>query len=76
MICFFSLNAQENKIIEYPFAEPGSQVTRGVFGKDDRKEIKDAEGFKDFARATAVMISKKNIYNEEFYSPLKSASFS
>lgn len=68
VICFFSLNAQENKIIEYPFAEPGSQVTRGVFGKDDRKEIKDAEGFKDFARATAVMISKKNIYNEEFYS--------
>ncbi|MTE28255.1 trypsin-like peptidase domain-containing protein [Winogradskyella ouciana] len=67
VICFLSLNAQE-KIIEYPFGKPGSDVPRGVFGEDDRKEIKDAEGFKDFARATAVMISKQSIYNDEFYS--------
>ena len=66
-----SLNAQDNsqnKELEYPFAAPGTQVTRGVFGEDDRKEIKDTEGFKDFARATAVMISKENIYDNEFYS--------
>ena len=66
--CFLSLSAQEKKIIEYPFNEPGSQATRGVFGEDDRKEIKDAEGYQDFARATAVMVSKNNIYNNEFYS--------
>lgn len=67
-----SLKAQENsqtREIEYPFAAPGSEVTRGIFGwKDDRKEVKDAEGYEDFVRATAVMISKSNIYNDEFYS--------
>ena len=68
IIGFLFLEAQDNVTIEYPFAEPGSQVTRGVFGEDDRLEIKDAEGFEDFARATAVMVSKKNIYNDEFYS--------
>ena len=68
VICVISLNAQDKTIIEYPFAEPGTKVTRGVFGDDDRVEIKDAEGYQDFARATAVMVSKNNIYNEEFYS--------
>ncbi|BAO74625.1 v8-like Glu-specific endopeptidase [Winogradskyella sp. PG-2] len=66
-----SLNAQVNSKItelEYPFAAPGTEVSRGVFGKDDRKEIKDSEGFKDFARATAVMINKESVYNNEFYS--------
>lgn len=67
-----SLKAQENsqtREIEYPFAAPGSEITRGIFGsKDDRKEVKDAEGYEDFVRATAVMISKSNIYNDEFYS--------
>ncbi len=63
-----TVNAQDQKIIEYPFNEPGSEPSRGVFGEDDRKEIKDAEGYKDFARATAVMVSKRNIYNNEFYS--------
>jgi V8-like Glu-specific endopeptidase len=70
---FFNLSlfAQTNSNpvqLEYPFAEPGTDVSRGVFGADDRKEIKDAEGFKQFARATAVMISKESIYNDEFYS--------
>ena len=55
-----TVNAQDQKIIEYPFNEPGSEPSRGVFGEDDRKEIKDAEGYKDFARATAVMVSKRN----------------
>ncbi|WP_198658926.1 trypsin-like peptidase domain-containing protein [Winogradskyella tangerina] len=68
LICFISLSAQDQRIIEYPFAEPGTKVTRGVFGDDDRVEVKDAEGFQDFARATAVMVSRNNIFNEEFYS--------
>jgi S1-C subfamily serine protease len=66
-----TINAQENsnnKELEYPFAAPGTQVTRGVFGEDDRKEVKDAEGYEDFVRATAVMISKESIYDNEFYS--------
>lgn len=67
-LSLYAQDNSENKELEYPFAEPGTQVTRGVFGKDDRKEIKDAHGFKDFARATAVMISKESIYNNEFYS--------
>lgn len=61
-----SLNSQ-NTELEYPFAAPGSQPSRGVFGSDDRKEVKDAEGYEDFVRATAVMISKESIYNNEFY---------
>lgn len=61
-------NAQDQKIIEYPFNEPGSEPSRGVFGKDDRKEIKDAEGFKQFARATAAMVTKSNAYDDDFYS--------
>jgi hypothetical protein len=61
-----SLNAQD-KELEYPFAAPGSQPTRGVFGNDDRREVKDAYGYKDFVRATAVMISKEKIYEKEFY---------
>jgi V8-like Glu-specific endopeptidase len=63
----FAGNTQ-NQDIQYPFAEPGTDVTRGVFGKDGRVEVKDAEGYEDFVRATAVMISKQNIYNDEFYS--------
>lgn len=57
-----SLKAQENlqsREIEYPFAAPKSEVNRGIFGsKDDRKEVKDAEGYEDFVRATAVMIRR------------------
>lgn len=72
LIVLFSLGltAQNNTPVEleYPFAEPGTNVSRGVFGEDDRKEIKDAEGFQEFARATAVMVNKDNIYNDEFYS--------
>ncbi len=64
-----SLFGQETDPVEfeYPFAEPGSQVTRGVFGKDDRKEVKDADGYEDFVRATAVMVSKKSAYNNEYW---------
>ena len=71
LLATFMLNAQEDSLkkeMEYPFAEPGSEVSRGVFGKDDRKEVKDAEGYEDFVRATAVMIPKSSIYNDEFYS--------
>lgn len=62
-----SLFAQEPEPFEYPFAAPGTD-TRGVFGSDDRKEVKDAEGFQDFVRATAVMVSKETMYNNKFYS--------
>ena len=51
---------------EYPFGEPGS-TPRGVFGNDDRMEVKDAEGYEDFVRATAVMISKKSIRENRIY---------
>lgn len=61
-------SVEENKLIEYPFGEPGSDVSRGIIGKDDRKEITDARGYEDFARATASMINKNSIYNNEFYS--------
>lgn len=70
LLSIITLNAQEKtkqKELEYPFAEPGTKVTRGVFGSDDRKEVKDAEGYEDFVRATAVMISKDNIHNDEFH---------
>ncbi|WP_179345592.1 trypsin-like peptidase domain-containing protein [Winogradskyella ursingii] len=62
----YSVTAQD-KEIEYPFAEPGTKVSRGVFGADDRKEVKDAHGYEDFVRATAVMIPKDKIYGDEVY---------
>ncbi|WP_458628842.1 trypsin-like peptidase domain-containing protein [Winogradskyella sp. PC D3.3] len=66
-LSLFSQETSQNKDIEYPFAEPGSKVARGIFGEDGRLEVKDAEGYEDFVRATAVMISKQNIYDDEFY---------
>ena len=48
LISLLTVNAQDQKIIEYPFNKPGSEPSRGVFGEDVRKEIKDAEGFKQF----------------------------
>lgn len=68
-ILFFgitTLQAQETPPLQYPFEEPGSSP-RGVFGEDGRKEIKDAEGFEDFARATAVMIPKEEIKGNRIY---------
>ncbi|MCB0744560.1 MAG: hypothetical protein KDC67_11695, partial [Ignavibacteriae bacterium] len=59
-----SLFAQEPEPFEYPFAAPGTD-TRGVFGEDNRKEVKDAEGFQDFVRATAVMVSKDAMYDNK-----------
>ncbi len=52
--------------MQYPFGKPGDS-TRGVFGEDDRKEIKDAYEFKDYARATAVMIPKSSISGNKVY---------
>ena len=63
----FGQDKTQSKEIEYPFAAPGTEVTRGVYGADNRKEVKDAEGYEDFVRATAVMISKQSIYDNEFY---------
>lgn len=62
--------AQEDEIeepLEYPFGETGKPVPRGVFGEDDRKEVKDAEGIADFVRATAVMIPKSSISGNRVY---------
>lgn len=66
--CAMLYSQEDGFDIEYPFAKPGEKVSRGVFGDGDRKEVKDAEGYEDFVRATAVMVSKKNIYQDEFYS--------
>ena len=63
------INAQdkpEAEPLQYPFDEIGTESTRGIFGLDDRKEVKDAEDISDYVRATAVMIPKKNIKEEAF----------
>lgn len=65
----FFVNAQDKpkaEPMQYPFGKPGD-TTRGVFGEDDRKEIKDAYEFKDYARATAVMIPKSSIKGNKVY---------
>jgi hypothetical protein len=51
---------------QYPFGHKDDS-SRGVFGSDDRKEIKDAYGFEDYARATAVMIPKSAIKGNRVY---------
>ena len=70
LCCSITLFAQEKndpEPFQYPFGELGS-TPRGVFGDDDRKEVKDAEGIKDFVRATAAMVSKNVIDGNELYS--------
>lgn len=52
--------------IQNPFQEPGT-ATRGIFGEDDRKEATDAKEFKDYVRATAVMIPKAYFRNYRIY---------
>lgn len=53
--------------LQYPFDITGTKNPRGVFGTDDRKEVKDADGISDFVRATAVMIPKSSIYQNKVY---------
>ena len=53
--------------LQYPFDEISTESSRGVFGQDDRKEVKDAEGIADFVRATAVMIPKENIVGNKVF---------
>ena len=60
-----TLLAQEIPVQD-PFREPGTS-TRGVFGEDDRKEATDAKDFKDYVRATAVMIPKAYFTNNRVY---------
>ncbi|WP_445384343.1 trypsin-like peptidase domain-containing protein [Robiginitalea sp. IMCC44478] len=65
-----TLSGQDDQIlpeIEYPFGPPGSEVSRGVFGRDDRKEAKDVEGYEGFVQATAAMIPKSLIKNDRIY---------
>ncbi|NNE31420.1 MAG: trypsin-like serine protease [Winogradskyella sp.] len=66
----FILSSQEldSLQIQYPFAEPGTEVTRGIFGKDDRKEVKYATGFEEFVRATAVMVPKYLLVGDSHFS--------
>lgn len=64
-ILFFNGFTQE-KPVEFPFGPIGSSP-RGIFGEDNRVEIKDAEGYKEFARATAVMIPKSNVDGNRIY---------
>ena len=61
-----SLFSQEEPQLQYPFGEPGS-TPRGVYGDDNREEIKDTEGFEEFARATAVMIHKDAVKGDSIY---------
>ena len=70
LCAIFSIFSQENKIedpLSYPFGETGKPAPRGVYGEDDRKEVKDAYGIKDYVRATAVMIPKINIRGNKVY---------
>tara|TARA_R110002072_G_scaffold4419_3_gene31035 strand:- start:812 stop:2530 length:1719 start_codon:yes stop_codon:yes gene_type:complete len=64
-ILFLSSYAQE-KPADFPFG-PINSNARGIFGEDDRVEIKDAEGFQEFARATAVMIPKSSVDGNRIY---------
>lgn len=64
-VLFLNGFAQE-KPVDFPFGAIGTN-SRGVFGDDNRLEIKDAEGFKQFARATAVMIPKNRIRGNRVY---------
>ena len=65
-----SLLAQEGlqEARTFPFGEPGT-TSRGVFGEDDRKEVRDAEGFEDYVRATAVMVPKASVYGTSIFGP-------
>ncbi|GAA4282177.1 trypsin-like peptidase domain-containing protein [Gaetbulibacter aestuarii] len=63
----YSQDKKDQPKLQYPFAELGTESPRGVFGTDDRKEVKDAYGFKDFVRATAVMIPKNLITDNRIY---------
>lgn len=69
LLCpFISIwSQQEKEPLQYPFEETGTEAPRGVYGTDDRKDVKDAHGIEDFVRATAVMISKKNIVGNKVY---------
>lgn len=66
IVIMTGLYAQENPPLQYPFGEPDS-TPRGIFGEDGRKEIKDTEGFDEFARATAVLIPKDAIEGNRIY---------
>jgi hypothetical protein len=64
------MNAQEttlDSLFQYPFGETGKELPRGVYGVDNRVDVKDAEGIKDYVRATAVMIPKVNIRGNKVY---------
>jgi V8-like Glu-specific endopeptidase len=50
----------------YPFGKLGD-TSRGVFGEDDRIEVTDAYGYSDFVRATAVMVTKKEVVGDKIY---------
>jgi V8-like Glu-specific endopeptidase len=63
---FFLNGFAQEKPVDFPFGAIDSKA-RGVFGDDNRVEIKDAEGFKEFARATAVMIPKNSIRGNRIY---------
>ena len=74
MLSAFSLSAQEVKDTmrgergpgEWPFGltDDGS---RGVYDDDDRMDVTDAVGYDDFVRATAVMVTKKNVDGNRVY---------
>jgi hypothetical protein len=70
-VCLFSIQSYSQDTIQLPksdpFGEPG-KVSRGTFGEDDRKEVRDAYGYEDYVRATAVMVPKENVIGNRVYS--------
>jgi V8-like Glu-specific endopeptidase len=50
----------EPQPLEYPFANP-DDTSRGVFGRDARKDIRDVKDIEDFSRATGALIMKSNL---------------
>ncbi len=53
----------------FPFGNPMDTASRGFYGIDDRKEVEDIDWIKDYTRATAVMIRKKDLKGNKLYAP-------
>ena len=71
----FTLNAQERDTVRGevgPTVDPfdlTGENSRGFYGADSRQDVTDAEGYEDYARATAVMVRKDRIGDEAMDCP-------
>ncbi len=57
----------ETEAYEFPYGDL-ADTSRGVFGDDNRKEVKDATEYHQLVRATAVMVHKDKIRGNKIYS--------